>query len=1673
MKINDVYKKYKDRPADSIDPKTKNHILSYLSSLDSINSCDEARQFITILSLVRRAQVEMEGKKRNNTLRTLLSAGEEGAYVENNSYINERFMYELIQNVDDCKYSDPKDCKLKIDFDLINDKMVLAYNELGFRPEDVIAISDIGYSTKNHHKSLDQEESNLDKADLQEIGEKGIGFKSIFGLADRVVIDSGYFHFYFDYEDFTVPKIFENTFEKKVNGTVLTVYLKKGITVQLYKMLETKYKDNTALINENPVLFLNKLTEIIYSSNNGYFGFKASRQTDVKSIDCELMTIEYISSNKKDCKSIECYRFVKEVAYTLDECRSRFGNDEESERKYKIEIITPANMNKKFEGRIYSFFPTEQSLTVPMIIHAPFKLDSSRTNIANQSVTADSSNPWFMRTKSETIDFVYHVYKELARQIGFKIIDFIPDKNIVSNKRCPLYDSLLSKNAILNLDIFQSIDGKFYPANKLCFLDKTDITLEDAKEIYNILGIQIPMLNTKPKTTLKCYGFKKIDNIDNRLFQKSLIEPSCTSACLKYLEDYTPESFSSNRQYILELNQLKEFINYPHIIDFINKQLVLRLRNKESIRFCLANSQLPEKTEDLRKIREYCQSNEDHLQVDIYHFLNEVLFDEDELWEKSIYLTNCLFGTNVVETFNSLLNLVDNRYRNFFSFIRFEEIEKEIGKLMDDPDCTDNLFLKKIVDVRTAQRNVLGNQYKNIIKLINEAGTKPQRFLMELLQNIDDCDYEEEPLVEFNLEGNKLTVVYNETGFTKKHVASITAIGDSTKQYLSNENITGEKGIGFKSIFNVANYVEIHSNGFHFSLSSEEPTVPKKIKTQKVIKGTKMIIDVKNGYIDDYFTDDYLCDMCLCLKQVNHLKFNGKELLIQDYDNLRTVTYEHEHEYYKFVYDYYVQNEAIRKERYDNAIANAKQQITYLIPKKIQECRIYSTFPTSELMNVPVIVDANLKLNTSRDSVLQSNKWNLITIQKIHQGFLWMLEKLKTIDYEKIAEIIPYGGWLTTQFSYGYPLDEEIKNLPIFRVYNTKNEYIRLNDGFIAEELDKYIIKKWGYQGENGHREQYRSNCIDFDMDKISCEGFYEKVGFNDFCKDLADSKSYDVIHPKYLKDDEFRNLLYKYIESYGKLYGEHYISYFDFNEIGINDWEIIPVKRNKKTEYVKYSNKIYYAKSDQKNISNQVMILDQEKMGIQLFNFIYLKSTGYNHIIQEYSETIVLDEIVKRINECANYSPNKNARCILELYNSEKVLFTDCVKRRKADLNINFICLVTRDCKYRRIEECYTPFENERGSILDHVIVKDDYVELAKVLGVQCISQIEKVNNIYEFFDYDNLNHILDLKSLRNNQLFFDNLYNSMFQYGYKRAVENEVYLKLVNLISPEVVKSIQGKFKINKNCLKKYATTITKIFFEYPNHKLELDADIKLLEFENYDVLNDFRNDIQTRKIDERIKIASSLLDNCYYCENLGISIIPIRLEGDKNIILVDQNITSEYDLVSSFKAFFSSGFSLALSVTRDAERYSRDNYESISTIDYDKKEEDLMTFQAEKLDYADISKVKDFMCRPLVINNKVFGGYARTCPLCGSKVHTELTGMRLYKFKDDDYIYEFISCPNCYENLRYSSNLTIDKKDFENNYLTFSTYVNGEEWNISRVKIRLGHKSIINALNKKAKK
>ncbi|KAI0302873.1 hypothetical protein B0F90DRAFT_1667473 [Multifurca ochricompacta] len=95
------------------------------------------------------------------------------------------FLLEFIQNADDNAYADGVTPTLHL---RIEDRLVLfECNELGFSADNVKAICDIGASTKTREKST-----------RGFIGEKGIGFKSVFTIADQVHITSGPYSFHFD-----------------------------------------------------------------------------------------------------------------------------------------------------------------------------------------------------------------------------------------------------------------------------------------------------------------------------------------------------------------------------------------------------------------------------------------------------------------------------------------------------------------------------------------------------------------------------------------------------------------------------------------------------------------------------------------------------------------------------------------------------------------------------------------------------------------------------------------------------------------------------------------------------------------------------------------------------------------------------------------------------------------------------------------------------------------------------------------------------------------------------------------------------------------------------------------------------------------------------------------------------------------------------------------------------------------------------------------------------------------------------------------------------------------------------------------------------------------------------------------------------------------------------------
>jgi hypothetical protein len=110
----------------------------------------------------------------------------------------------------------------------------------------------------------------------------------------------------------------------------------------------------------------------------------------------------------------------------------------------------------------------------------------------------------------------------------------------------------------------------------------------------------------------------------------------------------------------------------------------------------------------------------------------------------------------------------------------------------------------------------VGDLERALDVLSDQLYSQPTHFLLEFIQNADDNSYEDEtPTISFTSTHGYLQIDCNETGFAPTNVEAICRIGMSTKKDRS-KGFIGEKGIGFKSVFKIADIVWISSRAYTF-----------------------------------------------------------------------------------------------------------------------------------------------------------------------------------------------------------------------------------------------------------------------------------------------------------------------------------------------------------------------------------------------------------------------------------------------------------------------------------------------------------------------------------------------------------------------------------------------------------------------------------------------------------------------------------------------------------------------------------------------------------------------------------------------------------------------------------------------------------------------------------------
>ncbi len=355
-----------------------------------------------------------------------------------------RFIYELLQNADDSS------CKAdggKVWIKVFNDELVVAHSGKVFDEKDIRGICNINNGTK--------------KSDLKKTGYKGIGFKSVFGQSNNVVIytDGEFFRFdsfynfewkwdksqrewenennrTFQYPWQIIPICTESTeigaeirnFISEIGASVATI-------LKINHIKETIDAIQNLSQNINMFLFLKNITEINFED---------------KVITIDRSNTNRIILNKGEISQKEW--LIKNVNLNVSEdLRNTLLVERYIPPKLleanNIEMIFATQIDKngivildKKDRVLYSYLPTgETKYALPVLVNTSFLISANR-----ESIHKDSKwNQWLFECIS------YEIFKWISElvisKISFEAYKLIPEETLFGDDLGKSYNRGIKK----------------------------------------------------------------------------------------------------------------------------------------------------------------------------------------------------------------------------------------------------------------------------------------------------------------------------------------------------------------------------------------------------------------------------------------------------------------------------------------------------------------------------------------------------------------------------------------------------------------------------------------------------------------------------------------------------------------------------------------------------------------------------------------------------------------------------------------------------------------------------------------------------------------------------------------------------------------------------------------------------------------------------------------------------------------------------------------------------------------------------------------------------------------------------------------------------------------------------------------------------------------------------
>ncbi|GAB1315628.1 hypothetical protein MFIFM68171_05838 [Madurella fahalii] len=419
--------------------------------MDYPQTVDQARNHIRDI----RTEKGLEGPQYNlRDMHAALDLLSEALYQKST-----HFILELIQNADDNSY---RHSSPSVDIRYKDRLLLFSCNEVGFSRGDVDAICRIGRSTKARRYQASGY-----------IGEKGIGFKSVFRVSDIVWIKSGNYSFKFDKSQtlgMIAPIWAEFPCDMKVKPDHTNILLRLADSYNEDELIrEIKSLDPRLL------LFLRKLKEVRVSiSNRGGLDWEtAIKRTDQNDRSDGL---RYVTLNNGDV--YQQYMVTSFVAQDLARDPKRPGYTEsELVLGFPVGFDNSPILNSQ---NVHAFLPI-RDYGFKYIIQADLLLTASRENI-------DASSAWNLSLLRAIPSAMLSAVHQFNRgQLKYGWLAFLRRRPPIQDFFYALEDeveALLAQHPILEtafmkwarpVDLFQ-VPARFWDTNEAPLLLSTGTT---------------------------------------------------------------------------------------------------------------------------------------------------------------------------------------------------------------------------------------------------------------------------------------------------------------------------------------------------------------------------------------------------------------------------------------------------------------------------------------------------------------------------------------------------------------------------------------------------------------------------------------------------------------------------------------------------------------------------------------------------------------------------------------------------------------------------------------------------------------------------------------------------------------------------------------------------------------------------------------------------------------------------------------------------------------------------------------------------------------------------------------------------------------------------------------------------------------------------------------------